>query len=295
MPGTLAFAKYQGTGNDFIVVDGRAGLPTLDWPATARFLCDRHYGVGADGLLIVTRGQAAPWRMEVINKDGSTAEMCGNGIRCVARFLHDREEVGFGPFDVETGAGTLQPEVLPSFQVRVNMGKPVLERSRIPMAGPNTAQVVEEPVGVGAGTVLVTAVSMGNPHAVIFVRDVDQVPLADWGPRLEEHPVFLEGANIEFAEVVSPKLARMRVWERGSGLTLACGTGACATLVAGVLTGRLDREATIQLPGGPLLIVWDDKDHIWLTGPADPVFEGRVRLPAERLPSPGADHHHPDP
>lgn len=295
MNGTLAFSKYQGTGNDFLVIDGRSYMPVVDWATAAPFLCDRHYGVGADGLLLVSRSDHALVKMEVVNADGSRPEMCGNGIRCVARFLHDRGEVGFGPFDVETDAGVLHPEVLPDGEVRVDMGPPVLERGRIPMAGPPHERAIEEPVGMGSGMVLVTAVSMGNPHAVIFVRDLDKVPVADWGPRLEENDLFPARANIEFAEVAGPKLARMRVWERGSGITLACGTGACATLVAGVLTGRLEREATIQLPGGPLSIRWDENDHLWLTGPAEHVFDGRVQLPGERAPSPGGDRHHPDP
>lgn len=295
MDPTLAFAKYQGTGNDFIVIDGREGLPLVDWADTARFLCDRHYGVGADGLLLITRGETAPFKMEVVNADGSRPEMCGNGLRCVARFLFDRGVVSHGPFEVETGAGVLRPEVLADLDVRIDMGRPILERERIPMTGPAQDRVVEEPVGAGAGMVLVTAVSMGNPHAVIFVRDVDAVPLADWGPRLETHPTFPHRTNVEFVQVMGPRLARMRVWERGSGPTLACGTGACATLVAGVLTGKLEREAIIQLPGGPLAIAWDEADHVWLTGPAEHVYDGRVKLPAERQPSPGGDHHHPDP
>lgn len=275
---SLSFAKYQGTGNDFVVIDGREGLPSVDWAAAARRICDRHYGVGADGLLIITPGTAAPYKMLVINADGSVPEMCGNGLRCVARFLYDRGAVGFGPFEVETGAGVLRPEVLPDLQVRVDMGRPALAREQIPMEGPPMAQVVEEPVGMDGAVVLVTAVSMGNPHAIIFVRDVAKVPLADWGPRLESHPVFPARTNVEFVEIVDRGRARMRVWERGAGPTLACGTGACATLVAGVLTGRMDREGVIELPGGPLAITWDDQDHVWLTGEAAPVFEGRVAL-----------------
>ena len=185
-----------------------------------------------------------------------------------------------GPFDVETGAGVLRPEVLADMQIRVDMGRPALDRQRIPMLGPVTDRVVEEPVGLDGDIVLVTAVSMGNPHAVIFVRDVDKVPLADWGPRIERDPVFPLRTNVEFVEIVDRNCARMRVWERGAGPTLACGTGACATLVAGVLTGRLEREAVIELPGGPLSITWDHQDHVWLTGSAEPVFEGRFTLSA---------------
>ena len=264
----LSFTKYQGTGNDFIVIDALDGLPVVDWATTAAFLCDRHYGVGADGVLLVERGRRAAFAMRVVNADGSEPEMCGNGIRCVARWLADRGLVTTGPFEVETAAGLIRPEVLPDRHVRVDMGRPRLRRADIPMAGPPDEQVIEEPMGAGFGTVLVTAVSMGNPHAVIFVPDVDRIELADWGPRVERHDVFPQRTNVEFVQVMGPNHANMRVWERGAGVTLACGTGACAALVAGVLTGRLEREAVIHLPGGPLAIRWDADDHVWLTGPS---------------------------
>ncbi|MFN3429434.1 MAG: diaminopimelate epimerase [Candidatus Sericytochromatia bacterium] len=275
---TLRFAKYQGTGNDFLLIDGLKGLPDVDWAAFARRWCDRHYGVGGDGVILVLEGQSAPFAMRVINADGSEPEMCGNGLRCFVKYLADRGLAPMGPFDVETGAGTLRPEVLPDGRVRVEMGAPILERSRIPMAGPEAAQVVEEPIAVGAESFLVTAVSMGNPHAVIFVPDAGAVPLAEWGPALERHPSFPARTNVEFTEVLNRREARMRVWERGAGPTLACGTGACATLVAGVLTGRLDREATIHLPGGPLAIAWPEGGPIVMTGAAEAVFEGELPL-----------------
>ena len=182
---SLPFRKYQGTGNDFIVVDGLAGLPEADWPAVAKRLCDRHYGVGADGLILVLPGQEAAFKMTIFNADGSEPEMCGNGLRCFVRFLEDAGRAPAGPFPVETGAGVLKPELLADGQIRIDMGPPILERQRIPMGGPRTAQVVDEPVKVGEQTFAVTAVSMGNPHAVIFVPDVSAVPLAEWGPALE--------------------------------------------------------------------------------------------------------------
>lgn len=278
----LRFAKYQGTGNDFVLIDGMDGLPVVDWPVVATYLCDRHYGIGADGVLLLTRGEQAPFAMRVLNADGSEPGMCGNGIRCLARYLYDMGRVGQGSFAVETGAGVIRPEVLPDLQVRVDMGVPRLTRAEIPMAGPPDEQVIEEPLGAGFGTVLVTAVSMGNPHAVIFVPDADNVPLKDWGPRIERHEMFPERTNVEFVQVMGPRHANMRVWERGSGATLACGTGACASLVAAVLAGRMEREAVIHLPGGPLAIRWEEDGHVWLTGPADPVFTGEVTLPHER-------------
>lgn len=274
----LPFAKYQGTGNDFMMVDGLDGLPELDWGEFARRWCDRHYGVGADGVILVLRGRTAPFAMRVINADGSEPEMCGNGLRCFVRYLADRGLAPTGPFPVETGAGTLRPEVLAGGQVRVDMGHPILARARIPMSGPAAEQVVDEPIAVGTESFLVTAVSMGNPHAVIFVPDVDAVPLAEWGPPLESHPAFPARTNVEFTQVLDRHTARMRVWERGAGPTLACGTGACATLVAGVLTGRLDREATIHLPGGPLAIAWREDGAIVMTGAAEAVFTGELPL-----------------
>lgn len=280
----LAFAKFQGTGNDFVILDGLNGFSALDWSAIARFLCDRHFGVGADGVLLLERGTKTAFAMRVYNADGSTSAMCGNGLRCLARYLHDRGLVPQGPFGIETGAGVIRPEVLANGQVRVDMGPPRLRRDEIPLAldtADPAGRVVDEPLGFDAGVVLMTAVSMGNPHAVIFVPDLDAVPLAVWGPRIEEDPIFIAGTNVEFVQVVDPTHARMIVWERGSGATLACGTGACATLVAGVLTGRLERDAIIHLPGGPLAVSWAPDDRLWLTGQAEPVYTGEVRLPAE--------------
>lgn len=241
-------------------------------------LCDRHYGVGGDGLILVLPGEAAPFRMRIFNTDGSEPEMCGNGLRCFVRYLADRGLAPEGRFEVETGAGVLRPEVLSDGRVRIDMGPPVLERQHIPMGGPRTAQVIEEPVEAAGQRFSVTAVSMGNPHAVIFMPDVEAVPLAEWGPALETHPVFPAKTNVEFCQVVSPTEAIMRVWERGAGPTLACGTGACATLVAGVLTERLSHEATIRLPGGPLEIEWAADNHIFMTGPAEAVFSGEIEV-----------------
>lgn len=272
----LSFRKYQGTGNDFIVVDGLNGLPELDWPAVARRLCDRHFGIGADGLILVLPGAEAAFKMTIYNADGSEPEMCGNGLRCFVRALEDADRAPGGAFPVETGAGVLRPEILADGRVRIDMGPPILERQRIPMGGPRTAQVVDEPVQVGDRTFAVTAVSMGNPHAVIFVPDVEAVPLAEWGPALETHPLFPARANIEFVQVLGPTEARMVVWERGAGPTLACGTGACAVLVAGVQTERMSPEATIHLPGGDLEIAWEADNHVFMTGPAEFVFEGVV-------------------
>jgi diaminopimelate epimerase len=273
---TLSFAKYQGTGNDFILIDGLKGLPDVDWAAFARRWCDRHYGIGADGVILVLEGQAAPFAMRVINADGSGPEMCGNGLRCFVKYLADRGLSPAGRFAVETGAGVLHPEVLADGRVKVDMGRPILARTRIPMSGPEAERVVDEPLAVGDETFLVTAVSMGNPHAVIFVADAQAVPLETWGPAIERHDAFPARTNVEFAQVLNPHEARMRVWERGAGPTLACGTGACATLVAGVLTGRLARQATIHLPGGPLEIAWGADDHILMTGAAEAVFTGEL-------------------
>lgn len=273
---SLAFSKYQGTGNDFILLDGlTAPLPALDWPDFARRWCDRHYGIGGDGLILVLPGQRAPFAMAIYNADGTRPEMCGNGLRCFARYLRDVGRAPDGPFDVETDAGVLQPEVFADGTVRIAMGAPILDTARIPAVGLGTSPI-DAPIEASGERFAVTPVSMGNPHAVIFVPDVAAVPLEAWGPALERHGAFPARANVEFVQVLGRAEARMRVWERGAGPTLACGTGACATLVAGVLTGRLDREATVHMPGGPVTIAWPEGGPVYLTGPAERVFEGRI-------------------
>ncbi len=278
----IEFDKLQGAGNDFVLVDASrpdAGrLRDLGaWRAAAPRICDRHSGVGADGILLLLPSEVADVRMVVINADGSLAEMCGNGIRCVARYWRDAGRMSGPALRVETGAGILRPELVGDHQIRVAMGKPRLARHEIPMTGLDADRVLDEHL---EGTALkITAVSMGNPHAVVFLPELEDFHFGLLGPVLSGHKRFPEGVNAGFAHVLDPSEIRLRVWERGAGPTLACGTGACAAVVAGVLTDRLVRDVRVHLPGGTLRIEWSADDTVFMTGPAEPVFAGR--LPAD--------------
>jgi diaminopimelate epimerase len=274
----LRFEKYEGTGNDFIVLDAAQLPPSLDWARLAPALCDRHRGVGADGLLLCGPGERAPWRMRVVNADGSEPEMCGNGVRCAARWWADRGLPGAELGVIETLAGLIRAECLEDGRVRVGMGRPRWTRRELPAAGPPDAELRDEPIALDGGSLPFTGVSMGNPHVVAVVPDVAAVPLHLWGPAVEHHPTFPARTNVEFVEVRGPREAVMRVWERGAGPTQACGTGACATLVVLARDGLLAREATIRVPGGPLTVAWGDDDEVWLTGEARGVFAGEVDL-----------------
>lgn len=284
MSGAIDFFKLHGAGNDFVVIDAMqpnpAALAGLEaWKAAAPAICERHTGVGADGILLLWPSDVADVRMVVINADGSEAEMCGNGIRCVARFMRDAGRIEGTTCRVETGAGILSPELLGGDLVRVSMGRPRLERREIPMTGPESERVVDEHL---EGTALrITAVSMGNPHAVVFLPDLEDFHFELLGPVLSGHKRFPEGVNAGFAQVLSPSEIRLRVWERGVGPTLACGTGACAAAVAGNLSGRLERDVRVHLPGGTLRIEWGADDVVYMTGPAVPVYRGA--LPASIL------------
>ncbi|MEB3223816.1 MAG: diaminopimelate epimerase [Candidatus Sericytochromatia bacterium] len=274
----LHFEKYEGTGNDFVVVDAEHVPTGLDWHRLAPRLCDRHRGVGADGVLLLGPGERAPWRMRVFNADGSEPEMCGNGVRCAVRWWTDTGRRGPGLGPIETGAGIVHAEALAAGDVRVAMGRPRWHRAALPATGAADAELRDEPFTCGDVTLHFTAVSMGNPHAVAVVPDVAAVPLAAWGPRMETDPTFPARTNVEFAQVLGPREASMRVWERGAGPTQACGTGACATLVVLARAGLLAREATIHLPGGPLTVAWADDDEVWMTGEARQVFAGELAL-----------------
>ncbi|NJL02265.1 MAG: diaminopimelate epimerase [Spirulinaceae cyanobacterium SM2_1_0] len=278
---TIAFAKYHGLGNDFILIDNRHASEPLLTPAEAIAWCDRHFGIGADGVIFALPGQADhDYTMRIFNSDGSEPEMCGNGIRCLARFLatlagRDTTEV---TYRIHTLAGTITPQLRADGQVTVNMGAPRLLAAEIPttLAAPE-AKVIQQPLTVAEQTWAITAVSMGNPHCIIFVPDVEQIPLAEFGPQFEHHPAFPQRTNTEFIQVVRPDYLRMRVWERGAGATLACGTGACAAVVAGAIAGVSAAAATVELPGGNLEIVWDEtSQQVYMTGPATPVFSGKT-------------------
>jgi diaminopimelate epimerase len=276
---TLDFTKIHGTANDFVYVDARAGFPG-DPAALAPRLCDRHRGIGADGLILLLPSREADCRMQIINADGSTAEMCGNGIRGFAKFVLDTGRVRANPLTVETDAGvkTLRAEVDGGRvrRVAVDMGTPEWSGRRIPVDA--DGEVIERPLEVAGRTWNVTCVSMGNPHCVVFVDDVDGLDLLEIGPRFERHPFFPKRVNTEFIRVVDRGRLRMRVWERGAAETMACGTGACAAAVAAARTGRAERRAVVALPGGELEIEWRPDDHVVMTGDAVEVFHGRIEV-----------------
>ena len=279
------FSKYHGLGNDFLMVDARAEetATTMDQLTAERVqrLCDRRFGVGADGVILALPPQVGgDVRMRIFNADGSEPEMCGNGIRCLARFLADSDGDGPGQrWQVETLAGRIVPELQADGTIRVDMGAPFLRPEAIPTTlevGP--AGLPQGSLEVNGNTLQVAAAGMGNPHVVIPVDDVDAVDLEGLGAALEVHPAFPARTNVHFVQVLNPSHLRMRVWERGAGPTLACGTGACATLVACRLLGLCSREARVDLPGGPLGIAWDGDpgSSVWMSGPAVAVFDGLV-------------------
>ncbi|AFY40820.1 diaminopimelate epimerase [Nostoc sp. PCC 7107] len=275
----IEFTKYHGLGNDFILIDNRASASPLLTPEKAIEWCDRHFGIGADGVIFALPGKnGTDYTMRIFNSDGSEPEMCGNGIRCLAAFLADLEGISRtqDKYRIHTLAGTITPQLTPDGQIKVDMGLPRLLAGEIPTTlGAPDAKVINQPLEVAGQTWEVTCVSMGNPHCITFVKDVATIPLETIGPKFEHHPVFPQRTNTEFIQVVSRDYLKMRVWERGAGITLACGTGACASLVAGVLTGKCDRLATVELPGGCLEIEWSEIDErIYMTGPAERVFKG---------------------
>jgi diaminopimelate epimerase len=291
---SLAFTKYHGLGNDFILIDNRQSDQPLLSPQDAVSWCDRNFGIGADGVIFALPGQMASdgtvtdYSMRIFNSDGSEPEMCGNGIRCMARFLADLEGAVERTYHIHTLAGTIVPVVSADGLVRVDMGEPRLTAQEIPttLALPGD-RVLEQPLLVAGQAWRMTCVNMGNPHAITFVETVAAIDLAVLGPQFEHHSAFPQRTNTEFIEVVSRDYLKMRVWERGAGATLACGTGACAALVAAVLTGQSDRKATLELPGGNLMIEWSEADNrIYMTGPAQRVFGGAWAESDERWDSP---------
>jgi diaminopimelate epimerase len=295
----MKFTKMHGAGNDYIYVNAFAETLPRDIPKLAMAVSDRHTGIGGDGLIVICPSEVADARMRMFNADGSESEMCGNGVRCVAKYVHDHQIARKDELRIETGRGvlTLRLDVADGKvrQVRVDMGEPILEADRIPttLTGP---RVVDVPLALALDTAgaawaadcgldpRMTCVSMGNPHVVIFCRDVSKVPLEAIGPELENAAVFPRRINVHFVAVhgpgkTGPGEITMRTWERGSGITLACGTGACAVCVAGVLTNRSGREITAHLPGGDLRLEWSEGDnHVYMTGPAVEVFSGEYPL-----------------
>jgi diaminopimelate epimerase len=274
----MKFTKMHGAGNDYVYVDGFT--EQVDDPARlAQVVSDRHFGVGGDGLILILPSSVADVRMRIFNADGSEAEMCGNGLRCVAKYAYDHGLVERLAITIETGAGLLAVEMISNAagrvdRVRVNMGRPRLTRAEIPMSGPPEQRVIDQELAVLDRTLRINCVSMGNPHCVIFVDDVANFPVATYGPAIEHHPLFPRRTNVEFVQVLNPGAVRQRTWERGAGETLACGTGAAAVTVAGLLTGRTGHRLLNHLAGGDLEMAWDGTGEVIMTGPAVEVFTG---------------------
>lgn len=275
-PGEIRFTKMHGIGNDYIYINCMESMPDR-LPDLAREMSDRHMGVGGDGIVLICPSDVADFRMRMFNNDGSEARMCGNASRCIAKYVHDHGLTQNNPISLETLSGikalSLNMNGDEVESVTVDMGEPSLEKSVIPVVAEED-RVVEKAVDTPYGEVKVTAVSMGNPHGVIFVESIEEVPFDTLGPHMERHGMWPDRANIEFAQVLDTENIRMRVWERGTGETLACGTGACATAVAAALTGRTGRKVTLHLRGGNLEIELADNGHVLMTGPATEVFDG---------------------
>jgi len=276
----------HGAGNDFVVIDGaKEAFSEQQLPGLARRACDRNLGIGGDGIILVLPSRLANFRMRMLNPDGSEAEMCGNGIRCFAKYVFDHKMHTDPVLTVETLGGIKTVKLNTAggkmLTARVDMGEPRLLRGEIPMkGGPETSKVISEPLKVAGKKIDITCVSMGNPHCVSFVDNVDEYPVEKIGREIETHSHFPQRTNVEFVQIVNSQEVRMRVWERGAGETLACGTGACASAVASMLNDRVGRKVTVHLRGGDLFIEWMGDSKVYMTGPAEEVFEGKVG-PAE--------------
>lgn len=281
----LNFIKMHGLGNDFIMVeDLKEKLSEQSLSKLAVELCDRKFGIGADGLVLILPSTKADIRMRIFNPDGSEPEMCGNAIRCFGKLAWEEGLVTKTDITVETLAGIIKPQLTLKGDdieaIRVDMGEPILKRENIPMSGTGTSPVIGEEIIINSGQGFkFTAVSMGNPHCIIFVDDVEDIPLIQWGPELEKHNLFPRKTNVEFVQVLTPEHVKMRVWERGAGETLACGTGACATAVASILNDKTGRKVKVSLARGDLDIEWSkDNNRVYMTGPATKVFTGQVKI-----------------
>lgn len=281
----LFFTKMEGLGNDFIFIDDRKQeiSDSFSYNDLAKKLCHRNFGIGGDGLIVISESIPCDLQFRIFNSDGSEAQMCGNGIRCFAKYVRKKGITDQAKFTVETLAGTITPEIILNNRgeieaVRVDMGEPVLKTVDIPFISNNEIAISEE-IETSFGNTAITTVSMGNPHAVIFVDDVLSAPVTTLGPEIEKNSKFPEKTNVEFIEVISRTELKMKVWERGAGVTLACGTGACAAVVAAILNDKTDNKVRITLDGGSLDIEWDrESNHIFKTGSSKLVFEGSIAL-----------------
>ena len=278
----MKFTKMHGAGNDYVYVN--CFDEVVDNPEKVAIkVSNRNFGIGSDGLILILPSDRADLRMRMFNADGSESEMCGNGIRCVAKYAYDHGLVTKKEISAETGAGVLTLQLITNSldrveKVRVNMGAPRLSRSEIPMLGNGPAQVVAEPLNILHTTFNITCISMGNPHCVIFVDDVESLQLEKYGPLIENHDIFPRRTNVEFVHVISPGEVRQRTWERGAGETLACGTGASAVCVAGVLNGLTGKRILNHLSGGDLELEWAEDGNVYMTGPAVEVFNGEIEV-----------------
>jgi diaminopimelate epimerase len=274
----LKFTKMHGAGNDFVMLDGiRQGIQLS--PEQLRLLADRHFGVGCDQILIVEKAgnKEADFRYRIFNADGGEVEQCGNGARCFMRFVHDQKLTSKREIVVETHSGLISPRLEQDGRVTVDMGAPIFEPARIPFNGGSGA--VSEPLVVAGESLDISALSMGNPHAVQVVKDVEQAPVGELGPQIENHPRFPKRVNAGFMQVMDRNNLRLRVYERGAGETLSCGTGACAAVVAGIRRGLLDSPVNVATRGGVLTVSWDsDGAPVQMTGPAITVFSGEINL-----------------
>lgn len=277
----MKFTKMQGLGNDYIYVN--CFSEKVENPSeVAKFVSDRHFGIGSDGLVLIMPSDSSDFRMRMFNSDGSEAEMCGNAIRCVGKYVYDNDLTQKSVINVETLAGikildmTIKDNKVEL--VRVDMGEPVLEPSKIPVNSDKDL-FISQPVVIDGKEFKVTCVSMGNPHAVSYVDDVEKFPLEVIGPKMENNSLYPKRINAEFVQVIDRNTLKMRVWERGAGETLACGTGACAVLVSSVLNNISERKVTVKLLGGDLFIEWNEEDnHVYMTGPATKVFDGEIKI-----------------
>ena len=277
----MEFTKMQGCGNDYVYVNGFENK--IDNPnKLSEIVSDRHFGIGSDGLIVINPSEKADFKMSMYNADGSEGKMCGNGIRCVAKYVYDNKMTDKTTITVETLSGikTLELNVKNDKveTVKVNMGTPILLPKDVPVVS-DKDKVVDEPIVIDDKEYRITCVSMGNPHAVTFVDDIDSLPLEQLGPHFEKHEAFPDRVNTEFVQVLNRKEVKMRVWERGSGETLACGTGTCATVVACVLNDLTDHEITVHLLGGDLYLNYDEnEDTVWMTGPAAVICDGEIDI-----------------
>ncbi len=280
----LPFEKMQGLGNDFVMLHYKYLPENISEEKLALLLCDRHRGIGADGLIIVKPGQEGErFAWSYINSDGSIGQMCGNGMRCFAKYVFDRGLINDRKFGVETLAGVIKPEIMDDGQIKVNMGAPILKPAEVPVSISSEKTLIDHPIEALDKTFEFTPVSMGNPHAIMFLNSSEELKifeLTKYGPVLEKHHYFPQKTNVEFAFVRDRKYIELRVWERGCGITEACGTGACATVVAANLKGLVDEGAiTVKLPGGELVIEWNKSENtVYMTGPAQSVFLGQIEL-----------------